>query len=104
MDKAAAVCNCQAGPAGSVSNYLAFGTGMDFMYTQLGVPYAITLEVFGGGGVGQLYAGATRCVALPCGVLCCVGGRWWYLRLTARCSAAACAGSRACMTDRKSVV
>ncbi|EFJ41462.1 hypothetical protein VOLCADRAFT_98500 [Volvox carteri f. nagariensis] len=41
------VCRCQAGPAGAVSNYLAFGTGMDFMYTQLGVPYALTYEVYG---------------------------------------------------------
>ncbi|GLI67422.1 hypothetical protein VaNZ11_011618 [Volvox africanus] len=43
------VCRCQAGPAGAVSNYLAFGTGMDFMYTQLGVPYALTYEVYGHG-------------------------------------------------------
>ncbi|KXZ54924.1 hypothetical protein GPECTOR_4g996 [Gonium pectorale] len=49
--KSGDVCRCMAGPAGAVSNYLAYGTGMDFMYTQLGVPYALTYEVFGGSGI-----------------------------------------------------
>ncbi len=72
------VCSCQAGPAGAASNYLAFGTGMDFMYTQLGVPYSLTYEVygranpFGGGEPGRIppgrvgwvgWAGACRIAA-----------------------------------------
>ncbi len=51
----------QAGPAGAVSNYLAFGTGMDFMYTQLGVPYALTYEVYGSDEAGML-RGTSRAV------------------------------------------
>eukprot|EP00201_Polytomella_parva_P018353 CAMPEP_0175051818 /NCGR_PEP_ID=MMETSP0052_2-20121109/8019_1 /TAXON_ID=51329 ORGANISM="Polytomella parva, Strain SAG 63-3" /NCGR_SAMPLE_ID=MMETSP0052_2 /ASSEMBLY_ACC=CAM_ASM_000194 /LENGTH=370 /DNA_ID=CAMNT_0016316161 /DNA_START=181 /DNA_END=1290 /DNA_ORIENTATION=- len=47
-------CQCQAGPAGAVSDYLAFGTSMDFVHTQLGVPYALTLELYGGGGAGRV--------------------------------------------------
>ncbi len=46
------------GPAGAASNYLAYGTGMDFMYTQLGVPYALTYELYGSGNAGRLAAGA----------------------------------------------
>lgn len=52
--KSGDVCRCQAGPAGAVSNYLAYGTGMDFMYTQLGVPYALTYEVYGSDNAGLL--------------------------------------------------
>lgn len=56
--KSGDVCRCQVGPAGAVSNYLAYGTGMDFMYTQLGVPYALTYEVYGeSNGFGQGAAG-----------------------------------------------
>lgn len=57
LQRTASVCNCQAGPAGAVSDYLAFGTSMDYMYTQLGVPYALTLELYGAGNVGQLAGG-----------------------------------------------
>lgn len=49
------------GPAGAASNYLAYGTGMDFMYTQLGVPYALTYELYGSGNAGRLAAGAWGC-------------------------------------------
>ncbi|KAG2498170.1 hypothetical protein HYH03_003926 [Edaphochlamys debaryana] len=60
LQKSGKICNCQAGPAGAVSNYLAYGTGMDFMYTQLGVPYALTYEVYGGDGAGLLRNGRTN--------------------------------------------
>lgn len=57
LQRTASVCKCQAGPAGAVSDYLAYGTSMDYMYTQLGVPYAITLELYGQGQVGMLQGG-----------------------------------------------
>ena len=43
-----------AGPSGAVSNYLAFGTSMDWMYVRQGVKYPLTLEVYGGHGEGKL--------------------------------------------------
>uniref|UniRef100_A0A7S0WFA8 Peptidase M14 domain-containing protein n=1 Tax=Chlamydomonas leiostraca TaxID=1034604 RepID=A0A7S0WFA8_9CHLO len=51
------LCNCQAGPAGAVSSYLAFGTSMDWFWTQLGTPYPLTLELYGSGSEGKLKAG-----------------------------------------------
>jgi len=51
------LCGCIAGPAGAVSGYLAFGTSMDYMYSQLHVPYPITIEVYGGGREGKLQQG-----------------------------------------------
>lgn len=38
---------CRIGTAGSLFNYRAFGTSVDFMHGVLGVPIAFTVEVFG---------------------------------------------------------
>lgn len=54
------LCNCQAGPAGAVSSYLAFGTSMDWLWTQLGTPYPLTLELYGSGSEGKLPVGHTN--------------------------------------------
>ena len=48
-------CRCKAGAAGAVSGYLAFGTSMDYMMTDLKVPYPITVEVFGDHHEGRTY-------------------------------------------------
>eukprot|EP00955_Chlamydomonas_euryale_P042746 352421-Chlamydomonas_euryale.AAC.27 len=63
MDSVGAVCHCITGPAGAVSGYLAYGTTMDYMYVELGVPYALTIEVYGAGNEGKLKAGALQDVA-----------------------------------------
>lgn len=57
MSTIGTMCNCKAGPAGSVSGYLAFGSSMDFAYTQARVPYPLTVEVYGGGDFGKLRPG-----------------------------------------------
>eukprot|EP00793_Prasinoderma_coloniale_P000198 PRCOL_00005708-RA len=49
-------CRCKAGAAGAVSGYLAFGTSMDYMFTEMRVPYPITVEVFGDHNEGRTYA------------------------------------------------
>lgn len=50
-------CKCMHGAAGKVAGYLAYGTGMDYMYDQLHVPYPLTFEVWGPGELGKLAAG-----------------------------------------------
>lgn len=57
MDKVGRLCQCQVGPAGAVSGYLAFGTSMDYMYVHGKVPYPLTVEVYGGGEEGRLKPG-----------------------------------------------
>eukprot|EP00798_Chlamydomonas_sp_ICE-L_P011012 gene11012-18976_t len=59
IDIMGTLCKCTAGPAGAVSGYLAFGTGMDYMYKELKVPYALTVEV-GGANYGLLRPGQTN--------------------------------------------
>lgn len=54
VDHLSALCDCMAGPSGAVSNYLAFGTSMDWMYVKQGVKYPMTIEVYGGQGEGKL--------------------------------------------------
>ena len=64
VDRLSSLCDCMAGPAGAVSNYLAFGTSMDWMYVRLGVRYPLTVEVYGGRGEGKLRGetwGAEEC-------------------------------------------
>ena len=58
VDRMSGLCDCMAGPAGAVSNYLAFGTSMDYMYVRLGVQYPLTIEVYGGHEEGKLRGGA----------------------------------------------
>lgn len=41
-------CNCDAGGAGQVSGYLAYGTAQDYLFDTLKVPYSIVVEVFDG--------------------------------------------------------
>lgn len=64
MASLADVCGCITGPAGAVSGYLAFGSTMDYMYVELGVPFALTVEVYGGGREGKLKKGGWRYGAL----------------------------------------
>eukprot|EP00882_Tetradesmus_deserticola_P034036 GHRQ01038933.1.p1 GENE.GHRQ01038933.1~~GHRQ01038933.1.p1 ORF type:complete len:160 (+),score=47.11 GHRQ01038933.1:312-791(+) len=70
------VCGCKVGPAGAVSGYLAFGSSMDYLYVARRVPYPLTVEVYGGGGVGKLQPGEGL-----------GGGRWdgcWLIGLHVR--------------------
>eukprot|EP00873_Tetraselmis_striata_P012253 jgi/Tetstr1/432517/TSEL_021890.t2 len=50
-------CKCMNGPAGKVAGYLAFGSSMDYMYELAHVPYPLTVEVYGPGGLGTFAAG-----------------------------------------------
>ena len=50
-------CKCMNGPAGKVAGYLAFGSGMDYMYSVARVPYPLTVEVYGPNGLGTFAAG-----------------------------------------------
>jgi hypothetical protein len=56
-----------AGPSGAVSNYLAFGTSMDWMYVRQGVKYPLTLEVYGGHKEGKLQGEPSFIVPRPAG-------------------------------------
>jgi hypothetical protein len=64
MARIGGLCRCRAGPGGAASGYLAFGTGMDFMYAQAGVKYSLTMEVFGANQEGMLRPGGVSCVHL----------------------------------------
>jgi hypothetical protein len=46
-------CQCTRGAGGSASNYLAFGTSMDWMWEELRVNYSLTFELYGGNMEGK---------------------------------------------------
>ncbi|KAK9810511.1 hypothetical protein WJX72_012011 [[Myrmecia] bisecta] len=57
LDKMNVYCQCMHGSGGEVAGYLAFGTSMDYMYSELFVPYPLTVEVYGPDGLGTLEKG-----------------------------------------------
>lgn len=53
LDRLNEHCECVSGAAGQVSGYLAYGTSMDYLYSELKVPYPLTIEVWGENGEGK---------------------------------------------------
>lgn len=56
-------CQCMNGPAGEVAGYLAYGSSMDYVYSDARVSYPLTVEVYGPNGLGTFAAGS--CLAFP---------------------------------------
>eukprot|EP00232_Nephroselmis_pyriformis_P015598 CAMPEP_0182897172 /NCGR_PEP_ID=MMETSP0034_2-20130328/26728_1 /TAXON_ID=156128 /ORGANISM="Nephroselmis pyriformis, Strain CCMP717" /LENGTH=348 /DNA_ID=CAMNT_0025031075 /DNA_START=162 /DNA_END=1204 /DNA_ORIENTATION=+ len=46
-------CDCLWGPGGQASNYVACGTGVDYVGIELETPYSLTFEVYGWDNEGR---------------------------------------------------
>lgn len=44
----ASYCGCPFDGAGKIGGYVVFGSSMDYLYARVGVPFALTFEVYGG--------------------------------------------------------